>query len=158
MNTITVSLEWAERLKDAGWSHGTTYHAWRLNGCTSDPTLVQYDRGGFIPGKDYESTIGFIDAPTAEEILRKLPGHVKFNKDEPEYILYCRALNNPKGHKYLTAQWSVYYEILLNGIPHRGGKCIGESTLADAAANMYCYLSENNLLPCTKNLYEEKTN
>ncbi len=125
--SITVSLEWAKKLKEAGWPQDEqTVNHWRRKG-------EIYSVGGF--------TTWCLAAPTAEEILRRLPDYIG-----TEYVLVT-VRDHPEN------KWSVnYIRISEKGVNYhpdhefRARPCDGDS-LANAAAAMWCYLAENKLLP-----------
>lgn len=127
MNNITVSLEKAKNLKEAGWMEPTEFvgHIEEVN-IDGDCDFIITHRGakGVWRNKG-ESELWF---PTAEEILRELPQIIS--------------------DKYMTIfkdgdSWLVEY----NTIPQSPDSFYKDAdTLANAAASMYCYLSDNNLL------------
>jgi len=69
---ITVSLEIAKNLKEAGWSQGESYFVWRtykMNGGSGrNVRVVQRPDHRKVSHMDYI----YFAAPTSEEILRKL--------------------------------------------------------------------------------------
>jgi len=130
MNNITTSLEVSKRLKEAGWEN-KSYFGW-----------IQYQ-----PEKREEEENWYLDrigkyklehlyywtlAPTVSEILDVLPDGVHVGDANTGF------------HGGLTIRrrddkWIVSYES--NG--HKGFPC---DTIADAAAEMWIYLKENDLL------------
>lgn len=118
---ITVSLELAKKLKEAGWQYETLFF-W----CGLEHKEVSSSTGEMkiFYGKYYPYREHFA-APTAEEILRRLP-----HGTDTELIIKRK----PKGTWRVTCT----------------GDTIGGDTLANAAAAMFCFLSENNLLPINK--------
>lgn len=126
---ITVSLEWAKRLAKAGWRQETAFVWWYTEAMSTD---VKY-----FPDVDWEKRENklqlfekrMIDsgrhtfAPTAEEILRRLP----------DFKL-----------QRIVHTWVI--QIIFDPLH---GRTETSESLANAAAAMYCYLSENNLLPPT---------
>ena len=157
MNTpksITVSLEWAKRLQDAGWHQGWT-GVGTINSFTDKPESMKtdimgtyfkwfdvrsdYSKGEIIPQVEsiYCNYPMIADAPTAEEILQKLPRRL-IHEGEPEGKWLCiNSHPDQKGWRiaYLQGQYSAWRNV------------IEEKSLAKAAAAMWCYLKENNLLP-----------
>lgn len=120
--TITVSLEWAKKLKEAGWPQDSFLYWFHLEGLNS-----------LTSEKIEASAIEYIAAPTAEEILRRLP-RVSLSGDE----CYLQA------ERIIKETWNVEYEGT-DGISRSEG--FADESLANAAAAMWCYLSDNNLLP-----------
>ncbi len=137
MNNITASLSTAKRLRDAGWDKETEF--------VYDPKM-----GVRWIGEEYSDCldIGF-GVPTAEEILRELPW--EYDDEEYEYedgYDRCLPPNAYISHTlYLEVgrnsedEWRVSYNCPAGGYNKFGG------TLANAAAEMWIYLKENNLLP-----------
>ena len=80
----------------------------------------------------------------AEEILRRLPDPLKL------LVKGDSATDNLRIMRRKNGDWRVYYKN-----PSRGGSSHGprvrcsfeNSSLANAAAQMFCHLAENNLLP-----------
>ena len=84
--------------------------------------------------RDGRTSFVWFAAPTAEEILRRLPLVLDIHAvvdDRPR----MRALKIIPSH---PNRWKVSYENILDQT---------EDSLANAAAAMYCYLAENNLFP-----------
>lgn len=144
-SAITVSLEWAKKLKEAGYPQGSTHYLWGEDGWKLDGkkdvshNLIQpkgdipYKDGGKIEDGVYQR---FYAAPTAEEILRRLPYSYekKVNRTQ-KAVVYITVHREKQGwqvraHSKRTLHWASQID-----------------TLANAAAAMYCYLSSNNLLP-----------
>lgn len=141
--SIVVSLEWAKKLKDAGWPQGNyaedvrSHFYWynTIDGLNNWKIISLEDIRGLI--SKFE-----IAAPTAEELLRRLPEY--FDDAEMRDGIYKRF--------WLVAQkdgnWTVCYSDghcqIKKGI---GPMRITGDTLANAAASMWIFLKENNLLP-----------
>jgi len=151
--SITVSLDLAKQLKEVGWEQQGTQFWWCV---TVKPYVTFNPQGVFAP---HEKRIGIIHgglfaAPTAEEILRRLPPSVPMKSDfpnmeddsrNPTVYLPLRIKCGAPKRGSITPRWMVLYRDEMNE-----PACIGvqiEDTLADAAARMYCYLSSHNLLP-----------
>ena len=131
---ICVSLEWAKKLNEAGWNERTHWQYWIR-----------------IRHTEYELSCNLmhyhLPAPTAEEILWRLPETILVPvivKKRPERFTYLLKLDIKNG-KFLVYflrrkgdSSAVYFP--LPRFPH-------QSSLANAAAAMYCYLADNNLLP-----------
>jgi hypothetical protein len=126
--TITVSLDWAKKLKEAGWPQVESFFEWRTPIRQKTRLHVRTERD-----------IGMgIAAPTAEEILAKLPVFVR--KGNRSYRLELA--------KYLNPAFRVNYqkEGANNSLT---GADITYKSLANAAAKVYCHLAEQKLLPLT---------
>lgn len=126
--SIVVSLEHAKALKKAGWPQEDSYLHWCHHHSNASDSL-----DGMVWNvyqKDDDDRVNeWIAAPTSEEILRMLPQLVNHFG-----LIIARTPDNQG--------WEVAY---LGGY-----KGFREPSLANAAAAMYCYLSENNLLPSSK--------
>lgn len=130
---ITTSLELSKRLKEAGYPQGKTDFYYVMQ------------RGDWDLYTDYNcdqcwSRSSFrtkVDAPTAEEILEKLPNELESSGDY--FFLNC--------HK--DGQWLVsYYSMLQNYTCYINGRRVevNNESLVDACALMYLHLKEHNLL------------
>lgn len=142
--SITVSLEKAQELKEAGWPQDActtpglehlanaisgSYFIWE-NGehrcdtsCNCGGThggweVIQRKDSGYDP---------WLPAPTAEEILWRLPKALIEKQDDGWRVQNC---------DYEEA-YAIHNESFF------------APSLADAAADMFVYLSKNNLLPKT---------
>lgn len=134
MNTpesIVVSLDWAKKLKEAGWLQNETMFLLEADGLNAK--LIRSAEGATRA----TSPFSYFSAPTAEEILRRLPKICVIQKERVE--LCC--------HWSITRQPGVFYHTFDGG--HASEEIVEccEETLANAAAAMYCYLDSNNLLP-----------
>lgn len=125
--SITVSLEWAKKLKEVGYPQGECTFWWQNSYCPIENAYVD----NVVPFETRKNEFGvkYIAAPTAEQILRRLPC---VPSDFPLTIA-----------RYSTGGYYIDYS------PENSDKqqVIEADTLANAAAAMYCYLAENNLLP-----------
>jgi hypothetical protein len=136
--SIVVSLERAKELRDAGWpqsSKGSVY-AWREDVAGWGIAQMYQDEN-----VEWE---GHISAPTAEEILRRLPLSIERAKDGNVRVGFLCV------RPVATGGWAVIYR-RRTGATGRSTKIadVCADTLANAAAAMYVYLAENNLLPST---------
>lgn len=130
--SITVSLEWAKKLQTAGWPHGG-YFAWYIY---PDLPPDQREPGVEQPHEDLEKhhdkgwkvKLEHYRAPTAEEILQRLPTFVIFNNNG-KFGIQCKK-NEMNGY-------------------NKNVEFMNDS-LANATAAMWIYLKENNLLPPTR--------
>ena len=129
---ITVSLEWAKKLKEAGWPYlGQYFCAVPVNDGTAD---VEYRLS-----ENNHHRIDALPVPTAEEILRRLPVHADGEYDSDRLTFEILKSDN---------FWYVSYE---DTPRHQDGNAVSfnNESLANAAAAMYCYLVKNRLLPPT---------
>lgn len=131
--TITVSLDWAKKLREAGWPRLGSIFWWRCytsKGMDSETWVLEtIDR--YWPHADgrrytYSEPLA---APTAEEILRRLP---KFITEDG--MVHRRHVHWDYGDNRVEYGRNHVY-------------CADAESLANAAAAMYCYLAEQNLLP-----------
>lgn len=159
--SIVVSLEWAKKLRDAGWRQGfsgvfapaTVESIEQI--LPSDPMPSGYfywmdvrrDYRTGEPSPKVESMYCnypmIAAAPTAEEILRRLPvledenGSYRWHADDCGDKVRV-WMKTGSGIKYLVPD------------PRGGGKMALSTegdTLADAAAALWIYLKEHSLLP-----------
>lgn len=157
--SITVSLDMAKKLKEAGWPQGEQIFYF-----TNAHNIAEYPEDGYeleigefhLSGKTFlewapvEKLNGHLSfaAPTAEEILRRLPTRIKRFGDKEEFFLKVAPFRTGGG---LPRVFFVGYET----IPIKDGESVThmmkfeprEPSLANAAAAMWCYLSDNKLLP-----------
>lgn len=131
----TVSLELAKSLKEKGYPQGGHFW-WDFNGIEDIWILVCEME---LPS-DYIQDSNFY-APTADEILDLLPDYVQFEEHSLPFKL--------KIHKELEEYQIVYARhrrIITEKLDYQErGRCFADS-LADAAAKMWLYLKENDLL------------
>lgn len=150
-NHIIVSLDWAKRLRDAGWKD-FSYYQWVRRGNFWSPVENSewirrfMEDDGSIHGADE-----YMPAPTAEEILRRLPTQVKARP--PKHFTHDRyrvhighntvGADNERGYK---DSWGVH--LRRRKAPKiLPGSTFWDDSLANAAAAMYCYLAKQKLLP-----------
>lgn len=133
LKSIAVSLEMARKLKEAGWPQETsklTY--WSVDPEGNDAVVRSEMERHFIDaywnsrGEACDDQFRFADAPTAEEILRRLLTCIGCGRYGDDF--FCDYYNRKPDLPVLQHQ-----EIA--------------DTLANAAAAMYCYLAKNGLLP-----------
>lgn len=129
MKDIVVSLEWAKKLEEAGWPqyHGEVFGWFEdMNG-----KMTVHEVDNF-------SEDDHVAAPTAEEILRELPD--SFARDQLRYDLTIRTAGGTSG-KMFYVSYKHWHDQLKT--VHRQGE---DHSLANAAAELWIYLKENNLL------------
>lgn len=139
-----TSLEWSKKLKEAGWPQEDSVFRWAIQkwGDYHVEPFVEYALVGEmwnpITQEPHHKTHTLIAAPTAEEILRRLPDCI-----EPDFRIFVdRRLPSKK--------WTVNYRTPIDALIPRKAKTMHEETsvtLANAAAAMWIYLKENSLLP-----------
>lgn len=76
--SITVSLEWAKKMKELGWPQNKSY----FNYHESSLAVFNVQK----TGKGMYEIFNGIDAPTAEEIFRELPNERSPNEGSPREI------------------------------------------------------------------------
>ena len=142
--SIVTSLDWSEKLKEAGWPQDSAFwwckwtndktppsQEWRLEYVATEYDFVT------VTGGAWER----FAAPTAEEILRRLPPSLDLDG------CYCRLV----ARKEIHISGGVDKGGWLAGYEGRDTEDVSEfqcgSSLTNAAAAMYCYLAEQKLLP-----------
>jgi hypothetical protein len=141
---ITASLKWAKKLREAGWAQEAScfywFEHWQMgideNGeQVVEPHLLETvllpNSGGSLHHHAWA-------APTAEEILRRLPDIL----EERFSLIIFRDYNREEKKQ----EWCLMYEHIPNRMPLYSESA---DTLANAASAMYVFLSKNNLLPTT---------
>lgn len=134
-DAIVTSLDWSKKLKEAGWPQESTFFWARAARLDEWEVVIDAEISWIgndnIKGsgcgcceRDDELADKFA-APTAEEILRRLPRTV----GEAELALNHGPIDGEP--------WYIFYP---------GVRGIRDFSLANAAAAMYCYLAENKLL------------
>lgn len=134
MNSITVSLEWAKKLRDAGWNQEVLFY-WSIDSRSgNDVVRRRREKGNNKP-------LDPIAAPTAEEILRVLPSEAPHpDIEHTAYFLEIVRVERP------TENWQVQYRERESWRLWDSPEPHSADSLANAAAAMYVYLAENNLL------------
>lgn len=130
--SITVSLEWAQRLKEAGWVQDVCFY-WIKHASSPKPFVVYLPN---LQQRDPDTLEIWFHAPTAEEILRRLPKSLA-TKDRTIHRLSI----NCNGGK----RWRIFYgtDVLFDSPV----AVDANESLANAAAQMWIYLKTNHLLP-----------
>jgi hypothetical protein len=133
--SIVTSLDWSKKLKEAGWSQeGSTFY-WQEHQPTHEFHVwfrdVLHLSEVKVPGLCFA-------APTAEEILRRLPKDITKNDGS------CYALE-----VYFCAEDGncLVYKPMIRGQIMQLADAANKDSLANAAAAMWVYLSEQKLLP-----------
>ena len=119
----------AKKLKEAGWPQGRPEFVWEVfkEEIGREPYLHHYLSGSFTNNKN---RIAWFHAPTAEEILRRLPDRIE-----------KRLLNVSK---YEGNEWVVSFFDPAD--KYRPETYFNSPSLANAAAAMWVYLRENDLI------------
>jgi len=127
LEQICVSKEWAEKLKEAGYPQKDSVFYWAIGGdkCENEWSLLYSDDEGW-------SSTDIIAAPTASEILEKLPSLIVVNTN----------------NAWLSCNKNIFnlFEV---GYATNDGFMDGhieEKSLVDALAKMYCYLVSENII------------
>lgn len=137
--SIVVSLENAKKLMEAGFPQFDGIFQWKQSMMTAWLILRAEVRDEMFDPRCFDNLMEtanlkqYFAAPTAEEILRRLPRFVQ--SDEMAGRL-ATVLDD--GRTWMVAYFST-------GQGHRGAT--EDESLANAAAAMYCYLAEKLLQP-----------
>jgi hypothetical protein len=128
--SIVVSLEMAQKLKEAGWPQGWT-------GVFSTGTLESVDQ--MLPsGEDWSYFKWFEHPETKEPLVSSLYCN---------YAMICAAPTAEEILRMLPKRTELF--LCGDGAKcgnERIGMLIAQDTLSNAAAAMYCYLQSQNLL------------
>jgi len=150
MTNLTVSLEEAKLLKEAGFpqdipdEYGDEQSRWWCTWDDKEPTLLWLQSDGFnddgTHGEGGDIKV-ICKSPFAEEILSKLPNTV-YIKGEQACLEILSDRDFPTDE-----EWIVCYSYGKNC----DNSCWVKSKdgLANAASKMYRYLADNKLLPPT---------
>lgn len=129
-NDITTSLEWSKKLKEAGWPQEDPIFRWAIQKFGDyhvDPFIdfarIGYCTEGFTAS--HEDRHEFIVAPTASELWGRI-GDATVWKDSEGF--HCQKITKSPGGFDQDAQTDGH-------------------TAQEVLAAMYCYLSDNKLLP-----------
>lgn len=133
---MTTSLELSKALKEAGWKNEVEFYWY------GDDLYFRNEMKDFCETCEARTLGMYITerkrftAPTAEEILEKLPKEIvnHFGDNERQGLMIGRE----------EYGWTVYYNHCSNL-----SRCmdVEAETLADACAKMWLYLKSHNLLP-----------
>ncbi len=140
---IAVSLEYAERLKKAGWPQEEPILFWTYTDEYTDGDYHEWVVANLEEWKfDKKDDIA---APTAEEILATLPPKIPKNPTTHSFDAYLSVQRLlPQCPLDAPSQgWKVIYE----GWDSEFFQAFGRTTMADAAAAMYCFLKEKDFFP-----------
>ena len=146
---ITTSPEKSRDLKAAGWDQKNAHFDWCINGGSKD-VGKEVIRCRTMVGRPVKDCIDPIAAPTAEEILRELPVIVRrrmksIRRKTREYDFILKIQPRTDGTlkiKYTSTDYGNASSTISSLMPFSST----EKLLANAAASMYCYLKESNLL------------
>jgi len=141
----TVSLELAKQLKEKGYPQDITFSgSYFYQGTINE---IEKEEGYVL--LSHRELLGFkgaikILAPTADEILERLPARITNpstrNMDRLTFFIRGHAGDDSKQDVrdgFTLEYWTNYNQPLVR---------IRDDTLADAAAKMWLYLKENDLL------------
>lgn len=130
--SIVVSLEHAKALKKAGWPQAAGMIVWHIHQPerkTDEESFSFHWRSSL----NLENLWDWFAAPTAEEILRRLP-HAKKDSEDQRIERDLHTLKETDG------SWTVFFV-------GDDSQVFNDPSLANAAAAMFVFLKENNLLP-----------
>lgn len=126
----------AKKLKEAGWEQDNCIHYWTTHSITEEDIVVHRSVAWVNADAHIDGDLN-IGAPTCEEILRELPVRLDGESGtKPNTFLLIDKVGK--------TGWNVRYVNMTSG--DRRQEIIAD-TLANAAAAMWIYLKENNLLP-----------
>lgn len=145
--SITVSLPWARKLCSWNFPQRDSQFVW------VHPSFAIDSEKWFIlpysPEKEnlYQDNFTVRAAPTAEEILRKLPPIIEY---DGTFLLFAFPHFAEEGRWMVSYEKSVYaaqekIQAQSLWIRAKGPFHANEKTLADAAASMWCFLMENDI-------------
>ena len=141
-SSITVDLAHSKLLKEAGWEQLSSHFCWCiLDNMPETLETVEYQKG-WLKLFGTKERKKFFDCPTAEEILRRLPEEVVIEKN----YLELRITKNDMpltGSTWIIEYWRTALhdqDFALLGHEEES------SSLANAAAAMFVFLSKNKLL------------
>jgi hypothetical protein len=144
MNTpesITVDLEHAKKLKAAGWPQEDSVMCWCV--CKPETDCFVWKRSGTEHKTDFA-------APTAEEILRRLPDYIVIPVNAPHKhehrFLKINKDSTGMGNGYQDFFYVLGYGPVDHGFIPPEWSC-SDRSIANAASAMYCYLAAHKLLP-----------
>lgn len=131
MSSITVSVDWAKNLCAWNYPQRDSHFAWVQTLGQEQWLLLPYS-----PEKEdlYQDNFVVRAAPTAEEILRRLPELLM--KDEHAFWITIDCHGGHYGVAYNDYQ----------GQKHAGTCVAVDQSPANAAAAMWVFLNQNNLL------------
>jgi len=126
LEPIVTSLHWSKELQKAGWPQ-ESYFSWYNAGSGTYILGDQVDVLSLAVRVGYQSTTAIqpfdqFAAPTAEEILWRLPLDVVIHRNSEQHFILTIKVDG---------RTDAFVDV----------------SLANAAAAMYCYLSNNKLLP-----------
>lgn len=138
--SIVVGLEQAKALKEAGWPLRENLFAYAVEDkfFKKRSIFLQWNGETYLPwyGESRpDGTYTLFAAPTAEEILRRLPGQW------PTSTSMFERLRMEETNRGFVIGYSSQQHIFKND------DWFEADTLANAAAAMWLYLKEQNLLP-----------
>lgn len=137
----TVSLELAKQLKEAGYPQEGYFFWWvNVTDKSQNPILAHFQ--GTQSNEDYlnehEDKYEFFAAPTADEILDRLPK--KITVSEMDYFL------DVYHEEDVLDEWVVAYNYIRHNLGFKSHHREMEETIADAAAKMWLYLKKEKLI------------
>jgi len=131
LDQICVTKEWAEKLKGAGYPQRDSVFYWAIGGdkCENEWRLLYSDDEGW-------SSTDIIAAPTASEILEKLPQIIEIEKTK--FQLFISMV--------MDRQYFVVYVDEKDYHNNATFAIMACHELTQALAKMYCYLVSKNII------------
>lgn len=143
--SIVVSLDMAKLLSAEGWPQKDVFE-WYYQGIGEDRIRTTPDIGQLQTSEFHLSC----SAPTAEEIIVKLPSYIEFPDTKVWSPRGRESERNKDEDFWLTIRRdeSIYHKMVVTYSNEKldAPFWFFDVSLANAAAEMWCYLSENNLL------------
>lgn len=127
----TVSLSLAKQLKEAGYSNEWSTFYWEDLFDGNAQLVTEKEKAHYQDGKE----IKYWAAPTADEILDRLPWQIKDGIDRGRLVVE---------KSFFDKRWKVTYVDYGSG--GRFAQSNEDENIADSAAKMWLYLKEQNLL------------
>lgn len=132
----TVSLELSKKLKQNGYPQEDSHRYWHTNKHGHTPVICKYSINHFAI-----TDVEIYASPTADELLDLLPR--KIEKDGKTYYWELQPLEYEYSIWYLD-RWRGIEKGIVFTIPN--GRYLKADAVADAAAKMWLYLKDSDLL------------
>ncbi len=137
----TVSLELSKRLKEAGYPQKDSWWSWMKYKPFQIKRDKLKDEDQYFLGGEFFKGIreDYFASPTADEILDQLPQHI----EGKGWVRIWTGTSGESGRGYHLGYSKILSE---GGWVTIESQADSEDTLADAAAKMWLYLKENELI------------
>lgn len=146
----TVSPELAKALKEKGFPQKTEFY-WIKNPIDQKVECIYYQDKEQLEKDFVANRYDLISAPTADEILNSLPIYFDCNSDSHRYHMRIHPNFNGEKNGKEIKYWIIGYKLMeIYGGKWHEKNPFGDENLADAAAKLWLYLKENDLLESTE--------